>query len=114
MKNGGYIVIDDDSLTHSLFYMSSILDSEIYVPDPSHFVHNSLIDSVQPSDFQDVFLAISSTISVFPPTILDPIHFYKLSFVVGTHSQRFLEDFEHLLPSSFHFYYRGFIISIFS
>ena len=51
VKDGYSIVIDDDSLTHSLFSMSSILDSEIYVPDPSHFVHNSLIDGAQPSDF---------------------------------------------------------------
>ena len=58
VTDGDSIVIDDDSLTHSLFSMSSILDYEIYVPDPSHFVHTSLIDSAQPSDFQDVFLAI--------------------------------------------------------
>ena len=44
VKNGYYIDIDDDSLTHSLFSMSSILDFDIYVPHPSHFVHKSLID----------------------------------------------------------------------
>ena len=70
MIDGSVIVIDDYSLTHSLFSISSVLDSEIYVPDPSHFVPTSLIDVVQPSDFQDVFLAISSPISVFPLTIL--------------------------------------------
>ena len=45
------IDIDDDPITHSLFSKYPILDSEIYVPDPSHFVHTSLIDCAQPSDF---------------------------------------------------------------
>ena len=44
-------------ITHSLFYKSSILDSKIYVSDPLHFMHTSLIDGAQPSDFQDVCLA---------------------------------------------------------
>ena len=35
----GSIVIDDDSLTHSLFSMSSIIDSEIHMSDLSHLVH---------------------------------------------------------------------------
>ena len=60
VTDGVVIVIDDDSLTQSLFSMSFILYSEIYVPYPSHLVHNSLIDGVQPSDFWDVFLALSS------------------------------------------------------
>ena len=47
-------------LTHSLFNKSPISYSEIYVPDPSHFVHTSLLDGAQPSEFQDVFLAKSS------------------------------------------------------
>ena len=56
MTNGAAIAIDD-SLTHSVFSMSSIMDSEIHMPDLSHFVHASLLDGVQPSDFQDVSLA---------------------------------------------------------
>ena len=40
---GAYVDIDDDTITHSLFYKSLILDSEIYVPDPSQFVRTSLI-----------------------------------------------------------------------
>ena len=51
MTNGADISIDDGPLTHSLFFMSSILDFDIYVPDPSHFVHNSLINGAQPGDF---------------------------------------------------------------
>ena len=46
VTNGASIFIDVDSLTHSLFSMYSILDFDIYVPHPSHFVHNSLIDGV--------------------------------------------------------------------
>ena len=57
MIDGASIFIDDDSLTHSLFSISPILDSEICVPDPSHFVHTSLIDGVQPSDLYAVCLA---------------------------------------------------------
>ena len=82
MENGPAIVIDDDSLTHSLFSMSFILDFEIYVPYPSHFVHTSLIDGVKPSDFQDVYLAISSHISVFPLNIFDLMFFYISSCVL--------------------------------
>ena len=67
------INIDDDPFTHSLFSISPIFDSEIYVPDPSHFVHTSLFDGVQPSVFLDAFLAKSSPISVIPLTILDII-----------------------------------------
>ena len=37
------IDVDYDPITHSLFSKSPILDFEIYVPDPSHFVHNSLL-----------------------------------------------------------------------
>ena len=48
---GADIDIDDDPITHSLFSISPILDSEIYVPDPSHFVHTSLLDGAQPIDF---------------------------------------------------------------
>ena len=68
---GTAIDIDDDPITHSLFYKYPILYSKIYVPDPSHFVHISLINGVQPSDFQDVCLAKSSPISVIPLKILD-------------------------------------------
>ena len=56
MTNGVVIAIDD-SLTHSMLFMSSIMDFEIHMLDLSHFVHTSLIDGAQPSDFQDVFLA---------------------------------------------------------
>ena len=45
------IDIDYDPITHSLFSKSPILDSEIYVPYPSHFVHTSLLDGAQPSEF---------------------------------------------------------------
>ena len=83
VTDGASIVNDDDSLTHSLFFMSSIIDYEIYVTDPSHFVHTSLIDGAQPSDFQDVFLAISIPISVFPLILLDLMFFYISSFVLG-------------------------------
>ena len=82
--------------------MYSILDYEIYVPDPSHFMHNSLIDGAQPSDFHDVFLAISSPISVFPLTILDLMCFCISYFVPSINPQSLFEYFEHLLPSSFH------------
>ena len=41
---GASIDIYDDPITHSLFSKSPILDYEIYVPNPSHFVHTSLID----------------------------------------------------------------------
>ena len=51
VTDGDAIFIYDDSLTHSLFSMYSILYYEIYVPHPSHFVHTSLIDGAQPSDF---------------------------------------------------------------
>ena len=54
MTYGDALYTDDDLITHSLFSKSLILDFEIYVPDPSHFVHTSLIDGAQPSDFQDV------------------------------------------------------------
>ena len=60
-----------DRITHSFFSQYPILDSEIYVPNPSHLLLTSLIDGAQPNDFQDVFLAISHPISVFPLTILD-------------------------------------------
>ena len=51
---GAAIYIDDDPIIHSLFSKYPILDSDIYVPDSSHLVHTSLIDGVQPSDFQNV------------------------------------------------------------
>ena len=57
MTNGDFIAIDDGSLTHLLFFMYSIIDSEIYVLDPSHFVHTSLIDGVQLSNLLDIFLS---------------------------------------------------------
>ena len=43
VKYGDSIDIEDDPITHSFFSISPILDSEVYVPDPSHFVHTSLI-----------------------------------------------------------------------
>ena len=43
--------IDYDPITHSFFSKYPILDSKIYVSDPSHFVHTSIIDGAQPSDF---------------------------------------------------------------
>ena len=98
----GSIVIDDDSLTHSLFSMSSIIDSEIYMPDLSHLVHTSLFDGAKLSVFQDVFLAISILICVIIITILDLMVFCISSFVLGINTQILLEYFEHLLPSSFH------------
>ena len=102
MIDGSDIVIDDDSLTHSLFSTSSILYSKIYVPHPSHFVHTYLIDGVQFSDFQYFFLDISSPISVFPLTILDLRFFCISSFVLGINTHSLFEYFEHRLPSSFH------------
>ena len=54
---GASIDIDDDIITNSLFSISPILDSEIYVPEPSDFVHTSLIDGAHPSVFLDVCLA---------------------------------------------------------
>ena len=74
MTNAIAIVIDD-SLTHSVLSMSSIMDSEIHMPDLSHLVHASFLDRAQPSDLQDVCLAKSSPSSVFPLTILDPMRF---------------------------------------
>ena len=81
VTNGDAIVIDDDSLTHSLFFIYSILYSEIYVPDLSHFVHISLIDGAQPSVFIDDFLAKSSLMCVRPLTLLDRMCFI-ISFYV--------------------------------
>ena len=72
------------------------------MPNLSHLVHTSFLDGAQPSDFQDVCLAKSSPSSVFPLTILDPMCFCNSSFVLGTHSQRLLEDFEHHYLSSSH------------
>ena len=85
MTNGDVIAIDD-SLTHLVFYMSSIMDSEIHMPYPSHFVHTSLLDDAQLIVFMDVFLSRSSPICVIPLTILEPMRFYNSSFVLGTHS----------------------------
>ena len=68
---GSYIDIYDDPITHSLFSKYPILDSKIYVPDYSHLVHTSLLDGVQPSNFQDVNLAKSSRIYVITLTLLD-------------------------------------------
>ena len=48
---GDSIYIYDDPITDSFFSKYPILDSEIHVPHPSHFVHTSLIDGAQPSDF---------------------------------------------------------------
>ena len=45
VTNGDSISIDD-SLTHSVFSMSYIMDSKIHMPDLSHFVHASLLDGV--------------------------------------------------------------------
>ena len=50
VTNGAAISIDD-SLTHSVFSMSSSMDSEIHMPNLSHFVHSSLLDGAQPSEF---------------------------------------------------------------
>ena len=104
MNNGASIVISiDDSLTHSVLFVSSIMDYDIHMPYPSHFVHTSLLDGAKPSDFMDVFLAISSPLSVTSLTILDPMRFSNSSFVLGINpDQIILEYFEHLLPSPFH------------
>ena len=82
--------------------MSSIIDFEIYVPNPSHFMHTSLIDGAQPNDFLYVFLSKSSPISVIPLTILDIMYFCISSFFLGINTQDLLEDCEHLILSSFH------------
>ena len=47
----GFVIAIDDSLTHSVFSMSSIMGSEIHMADLSHLVHASLLDGAQPSDF---------------------------------------------------------------
>ena len=99
---GDYIDIYDDTFTHSLIYIYHILYSNIYVPDPSHFVHNSLIDGAQPNDFQDVCLATSSLICVITLTLLDIMCFIISSFFLGINTQSLLEDCEHLILSSFH------------
>ena len=101
VSNGDSIAIYD-SLTHSVFSMFSIMDYKIHMQYLSHFVHASLLDGAQPSDFQDVFLAKSSPYSVLTLTILDPMCFNSSSFVLGTHSQSLLEDFEHHYLSSLH------------
>ena len=54
VTNEASIDIDDDPFTHSLFSIYPILDFEIYVSNPSHFLHTSLIDGAQPSVFLDV------------------------------------------------------------
>ena len=91
-----------DPITHSLFSKSPIIDSEIYVPDSSHLLHTSLIDGVQPSDFQDVYLATSSLICVIPLTLIDLMCFIISSFVLGINTQSLIKDCEHLILSSFH------------
>ena len=96
------IDVDYDPITHSFFSKSPILDSEIYVPDPSHFVHTSLLDGAQPTNFQYVCLTKSSPLSVLTLTILDPMCFCNSSFSLGTHSQSLLEYFEHHYISSLH------------
>ena len=68
----------------------------------SHFVHTSLIDGAQPSDFQDEFLAKEILICVIPLTLLDLMWFNISSFVLGINTQNLLEDCEHLIISSFH------------
>ena len=70
--------------------------------DPSHFVHTSLIDGVQPSDFQDDCLAKSRLICVIQITLLYLICFCVSSFFLGINTQNLLEDCEHLILSSFH------------
>ena len=70
VKYGDSIDIDDEAFTHSLLSISLILDSNIYVPDPSHFVHASLIDGAQPNVFLDFLLSKSSPISVYTLTII--------------------------------------------
>ena len=57
VTNGAAISIDD-SLTHSVFSMSSIMDFEIHMPDPSHFVHTYLLNCAQINVLFDSFLAI--------------------------------------------------------
>ena len=52
VTNGAAIAIDD-SLTHSVFSMSSIMDSKIHMPYPSQFVRTSLLDGAQLSAFLD-------------------------------------------------------------
>ena len=110
VKYGSSIDIHDDPFTHSLFSISPILDSEIYVSDPSHFVHTSLIDGVQPSDFQDICLATSRLICFIPLTLLDLMCFSISSFFLGINTQSLLEYCEHL---SFLLLYRGFINNVF-
>ena len=80
---GAYIDIDDDPIAHSLFSKSPILDSDIYVPDPSHLVHTSLIDGVQPSEFQDACLAKSKLSFVIPLNLIYLMCFRISSFVLG-------------------------------
>ena len=82
--------IDDDPFTHLLFSKSPILDFEIYVSDPSHFLHTSLIDGAQPSNFQDVYLAKSSLMCLIPLALLDLILFSISSFVLGINTQSLL------------------------
>ena len=72
------------------------------MPYPSHFVHTSLIDGAQPSDFQDVCLAKSSLIYVIPLTLLDIRCFRISSFFLHINTQNLLEYCEHLILSSFH------------
>ena len=83
MTYGDSIDIYDDTFTHSLFFKFPILDSEIYVPDPSHFMHTSLIDGAQPSAFLDDYLAKSSIMCVIPLTLIDLMCFKISSFFLG-------------------------------
>ena len=72
------------------------------MPDSLHLLHTSLIDGAQPSDLQDVCLATSSLICVITLTLVDLMLFRISSFFLGINTQSLLEDFEHLLISSFH------------
>ena len=87
VNNGYSIFIVDDSFTHLAFSMSSIMDYEIHMPDPSHLVPTSLFDGAQLRVFQDVCYSRSSSICVIPLTILDPMHFCNSSFVLGINPQ---------------------------
>ena len=114
MTNGASISIVGDPLTHSVFSMSSIMDSEIHMPDLSHLVHASPLDGAQPSDFQESavvlfcdlldYLEARSTHGAHSFALFDPMPSLCSYMITCTHPLCVNEDGDmiHSLGQLFH------------
>ena len=71
----GYSIVED-SLTHLVLSISSIMDYEIHIPNLSNPVHTSRVNDAQLSVFLDVCSSRSNIIYVLPLTILDLMFIY--------------------------------------